>query len=156
ERERERDAAVVIADSEQPVLAPAVGAAARVVVREVVPAVAVAGVVLAHGRPLAFGEIRAPALPVARARAVLRETEGLGAGVVVPVPVRIGRSHGRVPSSTDSARSRSTCPSGSEAVSARSKPSSAFGSETRPGDINAPGDASSCRSRAAGSRTRIC
>ena len=59
-------------DAEQAVLAPAVGAAARVVVREVVPAVAVGRVVLAHRAPLPLGEVRPPALPVA-ARCVLLE-----------------------------------------------------------------------------------
>ena len=47
----------------EPVLVPAVGARARVVVGEVVPGVAVGAVVLAHGAPRALGEVRAPAPP---------------------------------------------------------------------------------------------
>src|SRR5207247_6842843 len=58
---------------EEPVLAPAVGAAARVVVGEVVPGGAVGRVVLAHRAPLALGQVRPPALPVAFTASVLLE-----------------------------------------------------------------------------------
>src|SRR5690606_4510067 len=77
EREREAEASAGIAEAEQAVLAPAIGAAARVVVREVVPAVAPCRVVLAHRRPLPFGEIRPPQTPVVRAGGVLRESRAL-------------------------------------------------------------------------------
>ena len=69
QREREAQPALAVADAEQAVLAPAVGAAARVVVREVVPAVAVGRVVLAHRAPLPLGRGTAPsASSSARAR----------------------------------------------------------------------------------------
>src|SRR6185436_18186542 len=55
-----------IADAEEPVLAPAVGAAAGMVVGKIVPALAGGRVVLAHRPPLAVRQIRTEALPVAR------------------------------------------------------------------------------------------
>src|SRR5262249_11356241 len=79
QREGEAQPALAIGDAEEAVLAPAVGAAARVVVREVVPAGAVRGVVLADGAPLALRQVRAPARPVALAALVLVETAALGA-----------------------------------------------------------------------------
>src|SRR5262249_883123 len=48
------------------------------VVGEVVPGVAVGGVVLADRAPLPLGQVRPPALPVADALAVLREAEAFG------------------------------------------------------------------------------
>jgi hypothetical protein len=63
EREREAHPLALVADAEQPVLAPAVGARARLVVREGLPRVAVAGVVLAHRPPLALGQVGTPRLP---------------------------------------------------------------------------------------------
>jgi hypothetical protein len=53
----------VVRDAAEPVLTPAIGARAGLVVAEVVPGVAHVAVVLAHGAPLAFREIRAPLLP---------------------------------------------------------------------------------------------
>jgi hypothetical protein len=79
ERDREAQAALAIGDAEQAVFPPPVHAAARVVVREVGPALAVGGVVLAHRPPLAFREIRSPALPVAVALDVLVEALALDA-----------------------------------------------------------------------------
>src|SRR5262249_10659413 len=73
DREREREPALPVADPEQAVLAPAVGAAAGVVVRERVPGVAVRRVVLAHRSPLALRQVRPPALPVLLAARVLLE-----------------------------------------------------------------------------------
>ena len=64
QRQREAQHLVVVADAGQAVLAPAVGARARLVMAEVVPGVAVVAVVLAHRAPLAFAEVRAPLLPV--------------------------------------------------------------------------------------------
>src|SRR5262249_23692618 len=55
---------VVLEGRQLAVFAPAVGAAAGVVVREVAPAVAVGRVVLADGRPLPLGQVRPPPLPV--------------------------------------------------------------------------------------------
>src|SRR5581483_6168906 len=45
------------------VLAPAVGARAGMIMREEIPGVTARAVVLAHGAPLAFAEVRSPLLP---------------------------------------------------------------------------------------------
>ena len=63
----EADDLVAVAPSRQPVLVPAVGAAAGVVEGEVVPGVAVGRVVLAHRTPGALAQIRSPTPPVLRA-----------------------------------------------------------------------------------------
>src|SRR5262249_5008791 len=78
QREREAEPALAVGDPQEPVLAPPVGAAPRVVVREVVPAAAVGRVVLADGRPLPLRQVRSPALPVPLPAAVLPETPDLG------------------------------------------------------------------------------
>src|SRR4029077_7868365 len=49
------------------ILAPSIGAAARMVVRKVFPGGAVGAVVLAHGAPLPFAQIRTPVLPAVTA-----------------------------------------------------------------------------------------
>ncbi len=54
---------LIVAEPGDPVLAPAVGAAARMVVREVVPGAAVLAVILADGAPLPLAEIGPPAPP---------------------------------------------------------------------------------------------
>ena len=64
--QRETQAALAVADPQQAVLAPAVGAAAGVVVREICPALARRRVILADGPPLALGQIGPPALPIGR------------------------------------------------------------------------------------------
>jgi hypothetical protein len=63
EGEGEAEALLAIAEAGEAIFAPAVGAAAGVVVGEVFPGVAVWGVVFADGAPLAFGEVRTPAAP---------------------------------------------------------------------------------------------
>jgi hypothetical protein len=63
-RGREAEAAFAVGEAEQAVLAPAIGAAARVVVREIIPAIAVGRIILAHRAPLPLGQIGPPALPV--------------------------------------------------------------------------------------------
>src|SRR4029079_17898012 len=64
QRDRETDPLMAIGDPGEAILVPAIGARARVVVREVVPCGAIRAVVLAHAAPGALAEIRAPALPV--------------------------------------------------------------------------------------------
>jgi len=49
---------VVVAETGEAVLAPVVGARTRLIVREVIPRIAVAAVVLADRAPLALAEIR--------------------------------------------------------------------------------------------------
>jgi hypothetical protein len=78
QRDREAQARLTITDAEDPVLAPAISATARVIVREVVPRVAVGRVILAHRAPLSLGEVRTPALPVVLAPRVFEETLGFG------------------------------------------------------------------------------
>ena len=63
ERERQADPLLVVRDSRDAVLAPAVGARACVVVGKVVPGVAVVAVVLTDGAPLALAQVGAPLLP---------------------------------------------------------------------------------------------
>src|SRR5262249_37385334 len=79
QREREAEALLVVGDPAQPVLAPAVGAAARLVVGEIVPGIAVLAVVLAHRAPLALAEVRAPLPPAHAGLARLGEALLLGA-----------------------------------------------------------------------------
>ena len=63
ERERKAQPLLVVGDSAQAVFAPPVGARARLVVREVVPRVAVLAVVLADRAPLPLAEVGSPFLP---------------------------------------------------------------------------------------------
>ena len=63
EGEREAQALLVVGDPGQSVFAPAVGPGAGLVVREVVPGVAVRAVVLADRAPLPLAEVGAPLLP---------------------------------------------------------------------------------------------
>src|SRR5204863_3629939 len=78
--ESEAKAPLAVADAEQTVFSPSVGPASRLVVREVVPHVAVRRVVLADRAPLALGQVGSPSLPVAFAATVLREPPGFRFG----------------------------------------------------------------------------
>ena len=60
----EAEMLVVVADSEDAVLAPAIRARACVFEGEVVPRRTVSAVVLAHGAPLTVAEVRSPMIPV--------------------------------------------------------------------------------------------
>src|SRR6266699_2070305 len=60
------------------VFSPAIRAAAGMVVGHVFPCVAVRTVVLAHGAPLAFGQVRPPKFPALLPRGVLLEAKLLG------------------------------------------------------------------------------
>src|SRR5262249_28518813 len=74
----EAQPALAVGDAEQAVLAPAVGAGVGVLEREVPPAGAGGGVVLADGGPLAGGQVRPPPGPVPHPPGVLGEADGLG------------------------------------------------------------------------------
>ncbi len=76
---RETEPALAVGEAKNPVLAPAISAAAGVIVRQVAPTIAVGRVILAHRAPLALGEISAPSLPVFRARSVFLQAQRLGA-----------------------------------------------------------------------------
>ena len=65
QRERQAQPLLDVAEAGQAVLAPAVGAGAGMIVREVGPRVAVGAVVLADRAPLPFAEVRPPQIPVA-------------------------------------------------------------------------------------------
>src|SRR5262249_13706504 len=102
----------VVAEPGQAVLAPAVGPAAGLLVRQVAPGVAAGAVVLADGAPLPLAEVRPPLLPGPAAEAVLLQAllfrgharvlrghvspesvhgrRRTGAGVDVPPPPRGG------------------------------------------------------------------
>ena len=68
QRQRQTEALLLVADAGQTILAPAIGAAAGVVVRKVIPRRAAGAVILAHRAPLAFGKIRPPKMPGPRRR----------------------------------------------------------------------------------------
>src|SRR5262245_6704970 len=66
QREREAEPRLLVAEAGETVLAPAIDAAAGVVVREIIPGIAVGRIVFAHRAPLALGKIRPPTTPVFR------------------------------------------------------------------------------------------
>ena len=75
-----------VAKPADPVLAPAIGAAACLVMRQVVPGVAIGAVVLAHRAPLALAHIGAPFAPGLPARVGFLQALALRGGL---------RRHGR-------------------------------------------------------------
>ena len=76
QRQTEAQSLLDVGESGHPLLAPAIGAGAGVVVGEVGPRVAVCAVVLAHRAPLAFADVGTPQVPVAGlAEAVLQLAE---------------------------------------------------------------------------------
>ena len=70
-RQSEADILMAIGDAADTVFAPAVGAAARLIVRQIFPDVSIRAVVLAYRAPLAVGYLRSPAFPVQLAPALL-------------------------------------------------------------------------------------
>ena len=68
---------LTVAQAEEPVFAPAIGTASRMIMGEIFPAAAVGGVVLAHRSPLTLGKVGTPALPVLLSPRVFEETLGL-------------------------------------------------------------------------------
>src|SRR6185295_877040 len=73
QRHRETELLLPVGDPRDAVLVPAVRARAGVVVWHVVPGRAPRTVVLPHGAPGAFAEVRPPALPMGAAVARLRQ-----------------------------------------------------------------------------------
>ena len=82
QRQRETEPALAVGQAQQPILAPAISAAAGMVVWEILPTSAVRRIILAHGGPLALGQVWTPAFPVLRPRGVLLQTDGLGGSCV--------------------------------------------------------------------------
>src|SRR5262245_13815637 len=78
QRQRETQMLFAIAETGQPVLVPPVRPAPCVVVREVLPGVAIGTVVLANGAPRPLGDVGAPALPVRQALRLFDQTAMLG------------------------------------------------------------------------------
>ena len=76
--ETKAEAALGIGESEQAVIAPAVGPGGGLIMGKGIPRVAVGGVILAHGAPLAIGEVGPPAFPVELLSRVLVETLAFG------------------------------------------------------------------------------
>src|SRR5262245_42741817 len=62
-REAEAQSLLIVAESGDAVFAPTIGAAARMIVGEVVPGIAMRAVVLPHRAPLPLGQVRPPSLP---------------------------------------------------------------------------------------------
>ncbi len=62
--DREAQVKMIVAKPADAVFAPAIGPAARVIVREVFPCVAIGAVILAHRPPLAIADIGTPAPPL--------------------------------------------------------------------------------------------
>src|SRR5262249_45113041 len=84
ERKAEAESLLDVAEAGQAVLAPAVGARARMVVREVLPRRAARAVVLSQRAELPLGDVRSRQLSAAgRIQAVIEPAEGLD-----PLPFR--------------------------------------------------------------------
>ena len=73
--QRKAQAAFSIADSQQPVFTPPVGAAAGMIMGKVIPAVTKVRVIFAHSTPLPFRQIRPPTLPVGTALTRLSQSK---------------------------------------------------------------------------------
>src|SRR5215469_18840646 len=63
QRHGEAELLLVVADARQSVFAPAIRAGTSLIVREVVPGIAVAAVVLANRAPLPFAQVWSPLFP---------------------------------------------------------------------------------------------
>src|ERR1039457_6903458 len=96
ERESETDALVAIADAADSVLSPAIGARTRMIVRQIVPRVAVRAVVLADRAPLPLGKIWPPALPVNFPVVAGLQPLYFGRHSLVPYGRRCGIGAGRI------------------------------------------------------------
>ena len=94
ERQREAKPALAIANAQQTIFTPAIGSTASLVVRELLPGIAVLGVIFPDRSPLSLGQIRPPALPVALARPAFVE------------PLRFCIAHSNNPDS----KAAATCP----------------------------------------------
>src|SRR5262249_24041105 len=78
ERESQADILLVIAEPGQAVLVPAIGAAAGVIMRKVVPGIPIGAVVFADRSPRALAHVWAPAFPVGFCCIVLQQSVSLG------------------------------------------------------------------------------
>ncbi len=101
---RQAEHLLAVAEAADAVLSPPVCAAARMVVREVVPRGPICAVVLAHRAPLAVADVRTPSPPVGTPEAVILEARvlcghlGLRAHATSMVSLVAGRSSAARPS----------------------------------------------------------
>ena len=70
-RQRKAQPPFAIADTEQAIFAPAIRPAARMIVRQIAPALAGGGVIFPHRAPLTLRQIRPPPFPIGLARRVV-------------------------------------------------------------------------------------
>src|SRR6185369_9274204 len=63
QRESEAEVLSIVGDAGQPVLAPTIGAGARLIMGEEIPRIAVFAIIFADRSPLALRQIRTPLLP---------------------------------------------------------------------------------------------
>src|SRR5215469_15228305 len=82
ERDCEADLLVTVADPGDSILVPAVGAGARVIVREEIPGAAAGAIVLAYGSPCPLAEVGAPPFPVSLLLSRLGKSGMFGRGRV--------------------------------------------------------------------------
>src|SRR5436305_9403422 len=73
-RERETEPLFKVGDSTDAILAPAIGARARVVMREIIPRVAGRAVIFAHSGPCALAQIWSPKVPALSHAVILCDT----------------------------------------------------------------------------------
>src|SRR5262249_39348829 len=78
QRQRQAQELPVVAEAGETVLAPAISAAARLIVGEIIPRGAEGAVVLAHGAPLPLAQIGPPAPQIGGAIAVLFDASPFG------------------------------------------------------------------------------
>src|SRR5262249_13692682 len=76
--EREAEQLAVVAKPADAILAPAVGAAAGLIVGEIIPGRAARAIILAHRAPLPLAEIRTPASPILHALPALLDALPFG------------------------------------------------------------------------------
>ena len=80
QRQRETEQLLIVTEAQQPVLAPAVGPRARLIMGEVVPGGAIGAVVLPHRSPLALGQIGPPLFPPGVPQSLLLGVHGVHGG----------------------------------------------------------------------------
>src|SRR5205814_179195 len=78
QRQGQTEPALVVGNARDAIFAPAIGSAARFVVRKILPGGPAATIVLAHRPPLALRKIRSPAPPVHAAIARLQQATFFG------------------------------------------------------------------------------
>src|SRR6202030_821461 len=62
--QRKAETTFAVSEAQQTIFTPAVGSASSMIMRKVIPTIAICGVVLAYRCPLALRKVRSPAFPV--------------------------------------------------------------------------------------------